>query len=195
MMLELRDTDALLVVDVQRDFLPGGALAVPRGDEIVPPLAACIRLFVEHGLPIVASRDWHPSNHCSFRSAGGQWPPHCIAGSRGAELDPGLRLPPRARIVDKAQSADRDAYSAFDGTDLDAWLKGTGVRRVFIGGLATEYCVLSTARDARRLGYDVVLLSDAIRPIDAASGDEAVQTLCRAQVMTALTSDLLEDRQ
>jgi nicotinamidase/pyrazinamidase len=195
MMLELRDTDALLVVDVQRDFLPGGALAVPRGDEIVPPLAACIHLFVEHGLPVVASRDWHPSDHCSFRSAGGPWPPHCIAGSRGAELDPALRLPPRARIVDKAQSADRDAYSAFDGTDLDAWLKGMGVRRVFMGGLATEYCVLSTARDARRLGYDVVLLSDAIRPIDAASGDEAVETLRRAQVTTALTSDLLEDRQ
>ena len=195
MMLELRDTDALLVVDVQRDFLPGGALAVPGGDEVVPPLAACIRLFVEHGLPVVASRDWHPPDHCSFQAAGGPWPPHCIAGSRGAELDPALKLPLRARIVEKGRSADRDAYSAFEDTDLDEWLKGRGVRRVFIGGLATEYCVLCTARDARRLGYDVVLLSDAIRPIDAANGDDAIETLRCAQVTTAAASDLLEDRQ
>ncbi len=134
----IKDTDALLVVDVQHDFLPGGALAVPDGDEVVPVLAACIEAFVRLDRPVFASRDWHPPDHCSFQASGGPWPPHCIAGSPGATIDPALHLPASATIVDKATSADKDAYSAFEGTTLDNQLRDLGTKRVIIGGLATE---------------------------------------------------------
>ena len=173
----LSEHDALLAVDVQRDFEPGGALAVPDGDQVVPVLAACVQAFDRQGLPVIASRDWHPRDHCSFESRGGPWPPHCVAGTAGAELDPALGLPERATIVSKAQSADSDAYSAFEGTGLDALLRDRSVHRLFVGGLATEYCVLNTARDALRHGYAVVLLRDAIRAIDPAAGDRAIEEL------------------
>ena len=166
----IKDTDALLVVDVQHDFLPGGALAVPDGDEVVPVLAACIEAFVRLDRPVFASRDWHPPDHCSFQASGGPWPPHCIAGSPGATIDPALHLPASATIVNKATSADKDAYSAFEGTTLDNQLRDLGTKRVIIGGLATEYCVLSTPLDGLRLGHEVVLLTDAIRAIDQAEG-------------------------
>ena len=173
----IKDTDALLVVDVQRDFLPGGALAVPDGDEVVPVLAACIEAFASNECPVFASRDWHPPDHCSFKASGGPWPPHCIAGSPGATLDPELHLPANAVIVDKATSADKDAYSAFEGTTLDAQLRELRTKRLFIGGLVTEYCVLSSALDGLRLGHEVVLLTDAIRAIDQAEGDRAIEEL------------------
>lgn len=169
--------DALLAVDVQRDFEPGGALAVPNGDEVVPVLAGCIEEFKRQNLPVIASRDWHPQDHCSFQAQGGPWPPHCIADTRGAQLDPALALPANVKIVDKAQTADRDTYSAFEGTELHLWLREKGVQRLFIGGLATEYCVLNTANDALRYGYKVVLLSDAIRAIDPAAGANAIEDL------------------
>lgn len=191
-MLGLKETDALVIVDVQHDFLPGGALAVPEGDAVIPLLAACAREFHDRGLPVVASRDWHPANHCSFEAAGGPWPPHCVAGTPGAELHPELGLPGDVRIVDKAQTADKDAYSAFEGTDLDAWLREKGVRRIFMGGLATEYCVLNSALDALHHGYELVVLRDAIRPIDPAAGDEALESL-RAKHATLATSKNLVD--
>lgn len=173
----ISDSDALLAVDVQRDFEPGGALAVPDGDEVVPVLAAWVREFERHNLPVVASRDWHPEGHCSFEAQGGPWPPHCIADTPGAEIDPGLGLPANATIISKAQTVEKDAYSAFEGTGLDDVLSSKGVNRLFIGGLATEYCVLNTARDALENGYDVVLLRDAIRAIDPADGDRAIDEL------------------
>jgi nicotinamidase/pyrazinamidase len=165
--------DALLVVDVQRDFLPGGALAVPGGDAIVPVLNRCLREFARAGAPVFCSRDWHPANHCSFRAQGGPWPAHCVAGTAGADFAPGLQLPPDAAIVSKATRAERDAYSAFDGTGLAARLHAARVRRVFIGGLATDYCVRATALDARDSGFDVVLLTDAVRAVDMTPGDGA----------------------
>lgn len=177
--LMLRDSDALLIVDVQRDFLPGGALAVPDGNKIVPVLAACIVVFARNDCPIFASRDWHPPDHCSFQASGGPWPPHCIADSPGATIEPALHLPANATIVDKDTSVDQDTYSAFEGTELDARLRDLDTKRLFIGGLATEYCILNTALDALRLGYDVVLLTDAIRAIDQAAGDRAVEKLRR----------------
>ncbi|MDH3747665.1 MAG: isochorismatase family protein [Gammaproteobacteria bacterium] len=176
----LRDNDALLVVDAQRDFLPGGALAVPGGNKVVPVLAAYIEAFARNGRPIFASRDWHPADHCSFQTSGGQWPPHCIADSRGAMIEPALQLPANTTIVDKATSTDQDAYSAFEGTALDSMLRNLGIRRLFIGGLATEYCVLNSALDALRLGYEVVLLTDAISAIDEAAGARAIEKLHRA---------------
>lgn len=165
--------DALIVVDVQNDFLPQGRLAVPRGDEIIAPLNQYLRLFHARALPIYATRDWHPPNHCSFAPQGGPWPPHCVAESGGAGFAPGLVLPPHTVIISKADTPDKDAYSGFEGTDLDARLKRAGVRRVFVGGLATDYCVLNTVRDARRLGYETVLLTDAIRAVNVKPDDGA----------------------
>lgn len=163
--------DALILVDVQLDFLPGGSLAVPRGDEVVPALNRYIAVFRRLTLPIIATRDWHPPDHCSFRAQGGPWPPHCIAGSDGARFAPLLDLPCEGRIVSKAATRDKDAYSGFEGTDLDDWLKRAGVSRVFVGGLATDYCVLNTVRDALRLGYATFLLLDAVRAVEVQAGD------------------------
>lgn len=188
----LKDGGALIIVDVQRDFLPGGALAVPEGDAVVPLLARCADACARSGVPVVASRDWHPADHCSFRDFGGQWPVHCVAGTPGAELDSGLDLPDDTRIVDKASTPDRDAYSAFEGTDLDEWLKAREVRQIYVGGLATDYCVLRTALDGLRLGYRVVLLADAIRAIDPADGQKAIETLVEQGAVVADTSQILD---
>jgi nicotinamidase/pyrazinamidase len=166
-----RPGDALLVVDVQNDFLPGGSLAVARGDEVVPALNQYIGAFEAQGLPVYATRDWHPERHCSFRAQGGPWPPHCVANTRGAEFAAALRLPPSATVISKATTPDEDAYSGFQGTDLDSRLRAAGIRQLFVGGLATDYCVLNTVRDALRLGYEVFLLSDAIRAVDVQAGD------------------------
>jgi nicotinamidase/pyrazinamidase len=163
--------DALVVVDVQRDFLPGGALAVPAGDEVVPVLAGHVEEFRRAGLPVFATRDWHPRDHASFRDRGGSWPPHCVQGTPGAELAPGLGLPRDTAVVSKDTEPQQDTYSAFAGGDLDARLRAAGVRRLVVGGLATDYCVLHTVKDALARGWDVVLLTDAIRPVDVHPGD------------------------
>lgn len=161
--------DALLIVDVQNDFLPGGSLAVPHGDEVVPVLNRYLHIFA--ALPVYATRDWHPERHCSFKPQGGPWPSHCVAGTRGAEFAAALQLPPSAVIISKATTVEHDAYSGFQDTDLDSLLHSTNIRRLFIGGLATDYCVLNTVRDAIGLGYKVLLLTDAIRAVDVQPGD------------------------
>src|ERR1035437_4382049 len=155
--LTLATGDALIIVDVQNDFLPGGNLAVPHGDEILSPLNGYLDLFARHALPVFAMRDWHPDDHCSFRNRGGLWPPHCIAGSAGAQFAAALRLPADARLVSKATHAEGDASSGFTGTGLDGLLRAVGARRLFVGGLATDYCVLNTVRDALSLDYTVLL--------------------------------------
>lgn len=164
-------SDALIVVDVQRDFLPGGALGVPKGDEVVAPLNRVIQAFGRARRPIYYSRDWHPANHCSFREQGGPWPPHCIAGTAGAGFAPALRFPADAIVISKATTPQKDAYSAFEGTTLAKQLEVAGVRRVFVGGLATDYCVKATVLDARRNGFDVELLRDAVRAVEVKPGD------------------------
>lgn len=161
--------DALLIVDLQNDFMAGGSLAVPRADEVVPVLNRYLKIFA--ALPIYATRDWHPELHCSFNTQGGSWPPHCVAGTHGAEFSAALQLPPSAVIVSKAVSVDQDAYSGFQSTDLDARLRAADISRLYIGGLATDYCVLNTVRDALLLGYRVMLLADAIRAVDVQPGD------------------------
>jgi nicotinamidase/pyrazinamidase len=163
--------DALLIVDVQNDFLPGGALGVPHGDEIIPALNCYIDVFLQHSCPIFASRDWHPAEHCSFRDFDGISPVHCIAGTHGAAFPQSLALPPWTCILSKADSLGIDAYSAFENTGLEERLREAEVTRIFIGGLATEYCVLNTVRDALGSGFAVVLLLDAIRAIDTHRGD------------------------
>lgn len=165
--------DALLIVDVQTDFLPGGALAVPGGDAVVAQLNEAIRVFAAAGLPVFSTRDWHPADHCSFVGCGGVWPPHCVAGTEGAGFAPALDLPPSAVVVSKAVYPDVDAYSGFAGTDLADQLSASGVERVFVGGLATDYCVLNTVLDACRFGLDVIVLEDAVRAVEVETGDGA----------------------
>jgi len=165
MKVTLAAGDALLVADVQNDFLPGGSLAVPGGDEIVPVLNRYIGFFHARGLPILATRDWHPPNHCSFLPQGGPWPPHCIAETAGAAFSPVLELPSDTSIVSKATAQEKEAYSGFEGTELNTLLRSSDTRRLFIGGLTAEYCVLSTVKDALRYHYATFVLKDAIRAI------------------------------
>ncbi|NIM71204.1 MAG: isochorismatase family protein [Xanthomonadales bacterium] len=169
--VELEASDALVLVDVQHDFLPGGALPVPLGNEVVPPLNGYIALFRSRGLPVFATRDWHPPDHCSFVGQGGPWPPHCVAGSAGARFADDLALPEDVTIISKDTGREQNTYSGFEDTDLGARLRRLGVRRLFIGGLATDYCVLNTVRDALRLGFGVFLLDDAVRAVDVDPGD------------------------
>ncbi|UCH02806.1 MAG: nicotinamidase [Candidatus Bathyarchaeota archaeon] len=161
---------ALVVVDVQKDFCLGGALPVPQGDAIVPVLNRYIQKFEEANAPIYATRDWHPPNHISFTSQGGPWPPHCIQNTKGAEFHDALKLPQKAIIVSKADP-NKEAYSGFDGTNLEKSLQQRGVRKVFVGGLATDYCVKSTVIAALKLGFEAVLLMDAIRGVNVKPGD------------------------
>lgn len=167
----LKAGDALLVIDVQVDFLPGGNLAVSRGDEVVPVLNAYIERFRSRGLPVVATRDWHPPDHCSFRAQGGPWPPHCVAGSPGAGFAPGLALPDDVILIYKDTMPHEDDYSVFVNTGLDAILRRAGVGRVFAGGLATDYCVRYSVLNAQKLGYQTVLLMDAIHAVEVHAGD------------------------
>lgn len=165
--------DALLILDVQNDFLPGGSLAVKEGDAVVAPLNRMIDAFRARGLPIYATRDWHPPDHMSFKAQGGPWPPHCIAGTVGADFPAALRLPDEVVVISKAATPEREAYSGFNATDLDRQLREAGIRRLFVGGLTTDYCVLNSVRDALALGYQVLLLADAIRAVDVQAGDGA----------------------
>jgi len=161
-----RHGDVLILVDVQGDFLPSGSLAGPQGDAVLPPLNRAIAAMQARGLPVFATRDWHPADHCSFQAQGGPWPPHCVAVSRGAAFATALNLPPDAGIISKATRA--DAYSGFQGTELDRLLRERGVKRLFVVGLATDYCVLNTVQDALKLHYQTLVASKAARTVLAA---------------------------
>ncbi len=179
MAIEVNEGDALIVVDYQKDFCPGGALAVEDGDEIAPVLNSYIDIFKEKGGPIFATRDWHPPDHISFKEQGGQWPPHCVRGTEGAEFNPALDLDEEAEIISKATQSEEEAYSGFDGTDLEQELKAKGVKRVFVGGLATDYCVKNTALDSLEAGFDTYILKDATRGVNVEPGDseKAVESM------------------
>jgi len=170
-MIKITPCDALIVVDVQNDFLPGGALPVPKGDEVIEPLNRYIELFVSKGQPVFATRDWHPENHISFKENGGLWPKHCVQWSKGAQLAPTLKLPPDAFIINKGDKPELEAYSGFQGTLLNDLLKERGIKRVFIGGLATDYCVKNTVLGALNLGYVTFFLEDASKGVDVKPGD------------------------
>jgi nicotinamidase/pyrazinamidase len=162
---------ALVLVDVQRDFLPGGRLAVEGADRIVPVLNRYLRIAARRGAPIFLTRDWHPPEHGSFDERGGPWPSHCVAGTSGADFPEDLEIPPGSVVISKGLHPEHDAYSGFDGTDLDEKLRALGIGRILIAGIATDYCVLNTVRDARAKGYGVTLLTDAIRAVDVRPGD------------------------
>lgn len=164
-------TDALIIVDVQNDFCPSGALPVPEGDRVIPALNDYIKIFRKASARIFATRDWHPPNHISFKAQGGPWPPHCVQNTEGARFHPALKLPSDVAIVSKATDPLREAYSGFDGTELAGTLEKQGITRVFVGGLATDYCVKNTVLDARKLGFEAVLLLDAARGINVKPND------------------------
>jgi nicotinamidase/pyrazinamidase len=162
---------ALIVVDVQNDFCPGGALPVPKGDEVVDVLNRYIERFETAGAPVVATRDWHPVHHCSFQPQGGTWPIHCVQNTPGAQFHSRLALPKAVLIVSKGSDPQTEAYSGFQGTNLKNILKKWDVRSVWVGGLATDYCVKSTVLDAIQAGFETVFLEDASRGVDVKPGD------------------------
>lgn len=184
--------DALVVVDVQNDFCPGGSLAVPEGDRVVPVLNRYIGRFAEAGAPIFVSRDWHPAQTKHFQAYGGVWPPHCVQGTAGAAFHAQLGLPGEALVVSKGMDPEQDAYSAFQaederGTPFASAIQTRGVRRLFVGGLATDYCVKATALDALALGYRAAVLTDAVAAVDLepGDGDRALAELADAGVVLA----------
>lgn len=167
---------ALLIVDLQNDFCSGGTLAVPDGDDVVPVLNRYIGLFGGQGLPVFASRDWHPEQSHHFREGGGIWPIHCVQGSLGARFHPDLRLPEDVVVVSKGMDAKEDGFSAFEGVTLDGrdflgCLREMAVEHLYVGGLATDYCVKNTVLDALHHGFRVTLLLDAVRGVDLMPGD------------------------
>ena len=161
---------ALIVVDVQNDFCPGGTLAVADGDEVVEPLNELIDEFLERGDPVYKSRDWHPPTTRHFQSHGGTWPVHCVQNTKGAEFHPALRDDPRIEVISKGLG-DKDCYSAFDETDLAARMRDQKVEEVVVGGLATDYCVKNTVLDAVKHGFKVKAVENAMRAVDVKPGD------------------------
>ncbi len=165
MKVKIKPKDALILVDIQKDFLPGGALPVPDGDKVIEPANRYIEIFQKAGAPIFATRDWHPENHISFKENGGLWPRHCVQNTEGAQFADGLKLPPEVFIINKGDRPEFDAYSGFQGTLLEDLLRERGVKRIFVGGLATDYCVLNTVLGGLNLGFQVFWLEDASKGI------------------------------
>jgi nicotinamidase/pyrazinamidase len=161
---------ALIVVDVQNDFCPGGSLAVAKGDEVVAPLNKLIEEFLESGEPVFKSRDWHPEKTKHFTERGGTWPVHCVQNTKGAEFHPDLIDDMHIRVISKGLG-DEDSYSAFDGTDLALQLRRLGVEEVWVGGLATDYCVKQTVLDGLKEGFRVKALENAMRAVEVNPGD------------------------
>jgi len=189
---------ALVVVDVQNDFCPGGALAVAEGDKVVPVLNKYIQLFRNAGASVVYTRDWHPPDHSSFKSQGGPWPPHCVQDSEGAKFRSDLLPPAEGEIVSKADKRD-EAYSVFKGTDLAYRLRRLklrirlrgGIKALFVGGLATDYCVKETVLDALKLGFQVYYLDDASRGVNVKPEDSKLAV--KEMVSKGATQITLED--
>jgi len=190
--MPIKPNSALLIVDLQNDFCPGGALPVSEGDGIVPRLNDYIGLFREAGRPIVATRDWHPPQTTHFVTQGGPWPPHCIQDTPGAQFHPDLALPEDTLVVSKGMGAAEDAYSAFDARDdqgrpLAQRLRELGVTRLYVGGLALDYCVKASALDAITQGLGATVLIDATRAVNVNPHDAelALEDLVRSGVVLA----------
>ena len=186
---------ALVLVDIQNDFCPGGALAVAEGDQIVEVVNRLIPRF-----PLVIStQDWHPANHISFKERGGPWPPHCVQGTRGAELHPALDTNRIANYFRKASSQDKDAYSEFEGVDeagrtLDEMLKSKNVSKIYVAGLATDYCVLATVLDGLKNGYEVYAITDAMRAVNVEPDDgrKALEQMAREGARLVTSGEILK---
>jgi len=190
---------AFLIIDVQKDFCPGGALAAPRGEEVVPVLNRYIRYFQERNVPILATRDWHPAKTSHFKEYGGQWPVHCVQNTPGAQFHPELQLPEKAIVFSKGMNEDSEGYSAFEGLDsaeqrLQDFLKEISVKILYIGGLATDYCVRASVLDALKNGFEVFLLLDAVRGVDVNPGDadKALKEMFKAGAKRTVYENLPE---
>ncbi len=177
---------ALLIVDVQNDFCPGGALAVPEGDKIVSTINKYIRIFAKKKLPIFATRDWHPVKTKHFKDFGGLWPVHCIQNTKGAAFHPDLKLPKEAILLYKGMDPEEDCYSSFSAQDLSGQplfklLKRMGITEIYIAGLATDYCVKYTAIDALKHGFKVKILLDAVKGVNLKTNDstEAIKKITK----------------
>ncbi len=182
---------ALLIIDFQNDFTPGGALGVEGGDEIAP----AIRGLAATADVVIATRDWHPPDHSSFREQGGPWPSHCVQGTAGAELHPsiaGLRID---ATVDTGQTAEADGYSAFENPELARILREHEVDQVVVTGIATDYCVRASVLDARREGFPTIVVEDAVRPVEVepGDGDRALGEMSTAGARVVPVSDLLTE--
>lgn len=166
----------LVVVDVQNDFCPGGSLAVPGGDQVVPVLNRYLQSFLEEQRPVIATRDWHPEKTSHFNTYGGPWPPHCVQGTDGAKFHPALNLNDQVVIVSKGTDPEEDSYSGFQGKDeagikLSELLRERNIKRLVVGGLATDYCVKYTVLDGLKEGFAVVVLREAIRGVNLKPDD------------------------
>ncbi len=170
----LQKGDGLLIVDVQNDFCPGGALPIKEGDRIIPVLNRWIEAAEKRGIPVYASRDFHPVRHVSFKDQGGQWPLHCIEDSEGAAFHPGLKLPDSVVKITKGVRFDQDQNSVFDQTGFAEQLRRDGVKHIWIGGLAQDVCVLATVLDALEAGFSVHVIMKATRPVTPEGGRESV---------------------
>jgi len=186
---------ALVLVDIQNDFCPGGALAVAEGDETV----GVANRLMRHFPLIISTQDWHPINHVSFRERGGPWPPHCVQGTEGAALHPDLNRTPISHYFFKASSVDNDAYSEFEGADdtgrsLDEVLRSNGVKRLYVAGLATDYCVRATVLDGVSRGYEVYVCTDGVRAVnvDPMDGEKALNEMSRAGAHLITSDEILE---
>ncbi len=184
---------ALLVADVQNDFLPGGSLGIAGGHEVVPRLNELAAAMVASGGRVFATRDWHPPDTAHFRT----WPPHCVQGSEGARFHAGLELPPGTVVVSKGTRVDEDAYSAFQGADasgrpLSFLLEQSGVSELYVGGLATDYCVRASVLDALGRGLRVQVVADACRPVDAEAGARSLGEMEKAGAVVTSTADALD---
>ena len=173
----LKEGDCLLVIDVQNDFCPGGALAIDDGDAVVPVMNRYIDAALKQNIPVYLSRDWHPSGHVSFTEAGGQWPPHCVQDTHGAQFHPDLKVPETAMVVTKGVRFDKDQNSAFDETGLAHKLNRDGIRRVVVGGLALDVCVLATVQDAFSEGFSAVVSLSGTRPVTPEGGGAASEKM------------------
>jgi nicotinamidase/pyrazinamidase len=168
-----RGDKALVVVDIQRDFCPGGALPVDDGDKIIPAVNELITAFQKAGLPVFFTRDWHPKNHVSFKAYGGVWPPHCIRNTPGARFHPSLAVPMDAEVIDKGTLQAEDAYSGFQGTDLARELRDLHVKQIYVAGLATDYCVKNTVVDGAAEGFDTYVVIDCVKGVNLKPTDSA----------------------
>lgn len=195
MVLELKvgltRNSALVIVDMQEDFCEGGSLPVRGCREIVGKINKYVEYFRRAGLTIIATRDWHPPNHLSFRERGGPWPPHCVAGTEGAQFVKELKLPEDVIIVSKATEPDIEAYSAFTLTPLHYILTMRGVKRLFVVGVATDYCVKETVMEALKLGYEAVVLTDAIAGVSKEASEKALKELVSSGAILATEGDLI----
>ena len=191
--MELSERDALIIVDVQNDFCPGGALPVLTGMDVASTMSMLANTFRGRGARVYATQDWHPAGHSSFKEQGGPWPAHCVQDTGGADFHPAMVLPAGVTIIRKGTSPGADAYSGFIDSDLNTQLRDAGVTRVFVGGLATDYCVLHTVLDAIGRGFETTVVSDAIGAVDVepGDGDRAVARMAEAGAHFAGSMELL----